>query len=96
MPIEGSSPDEVLADPHLLSGLEPQTVEQHIGDAPGWRVETLRRGSHRGGGWVLREYDEDGDLTGSVIRWHPGGGHHGPEAYWRVSSPRYGRSEEIR
>jgi hypothetical protein len=93
---ERPSPQDVLADPDLLSGLSPDAVDDMFGDVPGWRVEALRRGSHQGGGWVLREYGADGNLTGSLIRWHPGGGHHGPDPYWRVSSSRYGRSEEIR
>jgi hypothetical protein len=71
---EGGSVEDILANPHLLSGFHPQAVEQLIADTPGWRVETLRRGSRRGSGWVLREYDGDGNPTGSVIRWHPGGG----------------------
>jgi hypothetical protein len=89
-------PYDVLADPGLLAGKTPAEVEQQIGGHRGWRPETLRRGSRRGQGWVLREYDDAGNPTGSVIRWHPGGGHHGSDPYWRVSSPRYGRSEEIR
>jgi len=32
----------------------------------------------------------DGNLTGRIIQLHPGGGHHGPEAYWKVSSPKGG------
>ncbi len=87
---------EVLADPELLTGKTPAEVEQEIGGHPDWRIESLRRGSRRGRGWVLREYDLAGNPTGNVIRWHPGGGRHGPDPYWRVSSPRYGRSREIR
>jgi hypothetical protein len=30
-----------------------------IGKTPGWRVETLGKGSHQGQGWVLRQYTEN-------------------------------------
>lgn len=55
-----------------------------LGNTPGWRAETLGRGAHRGQGYVLREYTTRGDPTGRMIQWHPGGGHHGPDPYWRV------------
>jgi hypothetical protein len=88
--------DDVLAHPQLLAGKTPQEVEARLGNSPGWQVETLGRGAHQGQGWVLREYTLQGAPTGRVIRWHPGGGHHGPEPYWRVSSGVGGVSEIIR
>lgn len=42
------------------------------------------RGAHKGQGWVLRQYNDRGQPTGPHLRWHPGGGHHGDEPYWRV------------
>ncbi len=64
-----------------------------LGDTPpGWEEGTLGQGSHAGEGWTLREVGENGEPTGRVIRYHPGGGHHGPEPYWRVSSPDGGKS----
>ena len=88
--------DDVLSHPQLLAGKTPQEVEVSLGHSPGWRVETLGRGAHKGQGWVLREYTPQGHPTGRVIRWHPGGGHHGPEPYWRVSSGVGGVSEIVR
>lgn len=87
-----TSVEDLLSNPQLLSGKTPAEVEGLVGDSPGWRVETLGRGSHEGQGWVLREYDDAGNPTGRVIRWHPGGGQHGPDPYWRVSSPSGGKS----
>ena len=64
--------DDVLSHPQLLAGKAPQEVEASLGNSPGWRVETLGRGAHKGQGWVLREYMPQGHPTGRVIRWHPG------------------------
>ena len=89
------SVDDIFANPRILSGKTPQQVEQILGKTPGWRTETLGRGAHKGEGWVFREYNQAGNATGRVIRWHPGGGHHGPNPYWRVSSPKGGLSEPI-
>jgi hypothetical protein len=78
------SVEDVLANPHLLAGRAPDEVAPLLAGAPGWRVESLGRGHRRGQGWVLRHYNESGEPTGMQIRWHPGGGHHGRSAYWRV------------
>ena len=88
---------DILADPALLATTSPEELALEIGDPlpPGWRLETLGQGSHKGQGWVLREYTRDGTPTGRLIRWHPGGGTHGPDPYWRVCSPEQGRSDRI-
>src|SRR6185437_10275191 len=80
---------------NLLEGMNPAEVEKAIGDTPGWRVETLGDGTHEGQGWLLREYHGNGEATGRMIRWHPGGGRHGPNPYWRVTSPLGGKSPII-
>ena len=80
------SVDDVLANPRLLSNLNPADVRLRLtgGIPSGWRVEALGRGAHQGQGFVLRQYTPRGAPTGQQIRWHPGGGHHGPDPYWRV------------
>jgi len=62
---------------------------------PGWQIEKLGQGSHAGQGWVLREYTPAGNPTGRMLRWHPGGGRHGPSPYWRVTGGPAGKSEII-
>ncbi|MCP4967627.1 MAG: hypothetical protein GY926_20640 [bacterium] len=82
----GTTVDDILASPHgLLTGRSPAEVANVLGDMPGWQVETLAQGSHAGQGWVLREYTTAGDPTGRMLRWHPGGGRHGPDPYWRAT-----------
>ncbi len=58
----------------------------------GWVEETLGKGSKAGEGLILREM-ENGKATGRFLQWHPGGGHHGPDPYWKFSS---GESGTIR
>ncbi|MBI3268440.1 MAG: RHS repeat-associated core domain-containing protein [Planctomycetes bacterium] len=84
--------DGILSAPANLKGMAPWEVEGMVGRAPGWNVERLRRGSRAGQGWVFREYGPNGKPTGRLLRWHPGGGHHGPDSYWRVSSGEGGNS----
>ncbi|MZD08171.1 type IV secretion protein Rhs, partial [Streptomyces sp. SID5785] len=77
--------DDIMNNADVLSGgVTPDQVRGAIVNTPGWREEALGRGGHAGQGWVLREYNDRGDPTGRMLRWHPGGGHHGDGAYWRV------------
>ncbi|MES2275315.1 MAG: DUF6443 domain-containing protein [Bacteroidota bacterium] len=78
--------DEVMDNPNALRGRTPENVEQRIGQTENWKVEKLGKGSKKGQGWVLREYNGNGQPTGRVMRWHPGGGHHGPDPYYKVSN----------
>ena len=88
--------EDVIANPNLLRGKTPAEVEPIIGNTPGWGIEKLGKGSHKGQGWVLREYTSRGHPTGRSIRWHPGGGHHSTDPYWRVTGGSYGKSPIIR
>ena len=88
--------DDVMANPNLLIGKSPLQVEGILGKTSGWRVETLGQGSQKGNGWVLRQFNPKGNPTGPQLRWHPGGGHHGPNPYWRVVGPNGGLGGIIR
>ena len=80
------TPDDVISNPSVLEGgVTPDRIEAAFKNAPGWRIETLGRGAHAGQGWVAREYTATGNATGRMLRWHPGDGHHGAGAYWRVN-----------
>ena len=85
----GISIDDVFADPAILNDKVPTDpdVQSLIDDARsrGWQVTTLRQGTHRGQGLKLTQMfgRKRGDR---LILWHPGGGHHGPDPYWKVSS----------
>jgi len=72
---------QIFKSPDMLKSMTPDQVDALVRNAPGWRVGTLQRGGHAGQGWTLRQIDGDG-----YIQWHPGGGHHGPNPYWKISS----------
>lgn len=78
---------DVLRNPNLLTGKGPAEVNMMLGRTPGWRTEALGQGSHQGQGWVLREYLSNGEASGRMLRWHPGGGRHGPDPYWLITQP---------
>lgn len=74
----------------------PAEFIEHIGGVPdGWRVTTLGQGGHAGQGWKLEEVDANGNLTGRQIRWHPGGGRHGPDPYWTFTSGEHGKKQIV-
>lgn len=79
------SREDIFHTPSVLSGgVTPDQVAPFFENAPGWQFEGLGRGRNAGGGWVAREYASNGEPTGRMLRWNPGGGHHGDGAYWRV------------
>ena len=92
--VDSLSLDDILQNPKLLKGdrfadvyATPDELEDVIrqAQAAGWRRERLGRGRHKGQGLMLREV-KGGNITGRTAEWHPGGGHHGPYPYWKISS----------
>ncbi len=79
--------EDILRNPEILESKSPHEIQDAIAEAKraGWIEGTLTRGAHTGQGFTLREV-QDGKQTGCIIQWHPGGGHHGPQPYWKVSS----------
>ena len=85
--------EDIFNNPSNLAGKTPDDMQNIIEDACAsghWEKGTLRRGSRRGMGMVLREVMPNGNYTGRMLQWHPGGGHHGSPPYWKVSSPATG------
>ncbi len=83
--------EDIFSDPYLLDGNIPDEIRELVKGDPNWVIDALTKGTHAGTGQILREIDLlTGNLTGRNIQWHPGGGHHGPTPYWKVSSPKGG------
>lgn len=74
--------------------MSPDDLTSAVENSEGWIQDNLRQGEHSGMGWATRETTPRGDLTGRQIRWHPGGGRHGPDPYWRVNAG-HGQSGRI-
>ncbi|MDT0001454.1 T7SS effector LXG polymorphic toxin [Listeria cossartiae subsp. cayugensis] len=83
--------NDAIDMPSLLSGTNPEDIVE-IAIREGWIVQPLKKGSKsgllfsEGGGYSMNA------LSGSslYIQYHPGGGHHGQGAYYKVSSPKNG------
>ena len=76
---------EIFGNPGVLKNTTPTEVKA-LAQGEGWSVGTLGKGSQKGSGLIVRELGASGDPTGRMIQWHPGGGHHGAQPYWKVSS----------
>jgi RHS repeat-associated protein len=70
----------VLNNPHLLENLTLSEVQSALSAEKGWVATSGVKGAHKNEVWALRERGAR-DWTGRQIRWHPGGGHHGPNPY---------------
>lgn len=81
------SAGDIFKNPNLLRGLEqnPALVFSKLKNTTGWKLERLGKGSHKGQGWIMRQYKGD-NPTDKMIQWHPGGGRHGKSPYFKVSS----------
>ena len=86
--------NRIFLNPGKLSGKTPIDVQKDLGILPkDWITTPLGQGGQKNvGGWALREVNKHGKTTGNLIRYHPGGGRHGADPYWIVSSAKYGKS----
>lgn len=88
---DGDVLEGIFADPAQLAGKGLGEVRTGIGVVePPWVEGTLGKGSHAGQGWTVREALPSGAFSDRYLQWHPGGGRHGPDAYWKVSSAKTG------
>jgi hypothetical protein len=87
----GSVLEELFRNPSQLAGKGLEDIKSLIGkiDDP-WEEGALTKGSQKGNGWTLREGNGKGGFTDRYLQWHPGGGHHGLDPYWKISSGRIG------
>jgi RHS repeat-associated protein len=81
------SVDDAFANPQSLNGKTPAEVRAVFQDE-GWTEAPLSRTD--AAGTKFFETNSDGNRTGRMVQWHPGGGHHGEDPYWKVSSPQTG------
>jgi hypothetical protein len=79
--------NDIFDNPSQLAGKPLSEVKTLVGEIEfPWVEGTLSKGSHTGLGWTVREMSQSSEYTDRYLQWHPGGGRHGPNAYWKVSS----------
>jgi hypothetical protein len=79
--------ESIFKNPEQLAGKTPDEIDALFKNKNNWKLDVMQKSeSNPGGGRVYRELTSDGKLTDRMIQWHPGGGHHGVEAYWKISS----------
>ncbi|HHP9242123.1 TPA: T7SS effector LXG polymorphic toxin [Listeria monocytogenes] len=85
--------NEAIDMPSLLKKAHPEDVAE-IARKAGWTVQPLKKGGKKGlsfsegGGYSMNAPSGSGNSL--YIQYHPGGGHHGTNAYYKVSSPENG------
>ena len=84
-----NSMNDIIEVPSLITNMPPNEVAQ-VAIKDGWSVGPLKLGHLKGvpytegGGYAMNK--------GSYyIQYHPGGGHHGENFYYKVSSPTKGK-----
>ncbi|MEU4193718.1 RHS repeat-associated core domain-containing protein [Kribbella sp. NPDC026611] len=83
--------EEIFASPAKISGKTLDEVKGLVQKSGNFREGALTKGSQAGKGYKANELNEQGTgLTDRYIQYHPGGGHHGPDPYWKVSSGKTG------
>jgi RHS repeat-associated protein len=76
---KSSKLDKYVSNPQKIKNVEPIKI-QKIAIKENLNFGTLSKGSHAGQGLKVTW---GGDR---LLQYHPGGGHHGPNPYWKVSS----------
>ncbi len=77
--------DEIFRDPKTLTNTNPALIKRLAQMEGNWFIGNLAKGSHAGQGLIIK------DGKNKLIQWHPGGGHHGADPYWKVSSSLAGK-----
>jgi RHS repeat-associated protein len=91
-PEAGVEIEGIFANPEALGEINTPKGATELGEVlqkEGWDVGSLGKGGHKGQGMRAIEY-KNGVKTDRMIQWHPGGGHHGPGSYYKVSSGKGG------
>ncbi len=73
----------IVQDPSKITNYKLWQIKTYGKYTSLYTPGTLKRGSHVGQGYTLT-HNQNASL--GYIQWHPGGGHHGPLAYWKITS----------
>ena len=73
----------IIQDPNKITNYKLWQIKTFGKYTSMYTPGRLARGSHAGQGYTLT-HNQNPSL--GFIQWHPGGGHHGPLAYWKITS----------
>ncbi|MEM6376684.1 MAG: RHS repeat-associated core domain-containing protein, partial [Bacteroidota bacterium] len=80
------SANDIMANPSLVEGQSYATVRAMVDGSEGWIHSEMLKTRSIDKGWVFRQVNENGQLTGKLIQYHPGTHRHfGGHSYWKVS-----------
>ena len=85
-PTDNITMQDILNNPQLLKNLSPQQVELIAARDGGWVTGPLRKTTIPGGETFNQLNSRGTAFTDKYIQWHPGGGRHGPNPIWKVST----------
>nr|WP_139844039.1 hypothetical protein [Enterococcus sp. 7F3_DIV0205]OTN84696.1 hypothetical protein A5821_000625 [Enterococcus sp. 7F3_DIV0205] len=85
--------DDIIENPRLITRYTPSQLAEVTSKA-GWQVGPLKKGNLAGkpytdGGGISMNAPQ-GSGSSRYIQYHPGKGHHGADAYYKISSPKGG------
>jgi len=81
---------DIINNPYLVENMTPEQVAQ-IAAMEGWVVGSLKQSQHGSAGISMNKPNAKGtDFTDQYIQYHEGGGYHGDEPYWKISSAKGG------
>jgi Pretoxin HINT domain len=84
-PTDNITMQDILNNPQLLKNLSPQQVEQIAARDGGWVTGPLRKSGLQGE--TFNQLNSRGTaFTDKYIQWHAGGGRHGSDPIWKVST----------
>ncbi len=93
-PSDNITMQDILNNPYIIQNMDPMKVA-NIARQEGWIVNigTLKQSQHDSFGvqmWKPNATGRGSGVTGEYVQWHEGGGFHGPDPYWKVSSGKGG------
>ena len=75
--------NNIIKDPSQITNYKLWQIKTYGRYTSLYTPGALKKGSHVGQGYTLTNKTNS---SYGYIQWHPGGGHHGPLAYWKITS----------
>jgi RHS repeat-associated protein len=81
---------DIMNNPYLVENMTPEQVA-NIARQEGWVVGPLKQSQHGSAGISMNQPNAKGTgFTDQYVQYHEGGGYHGDDPYWKISSGKGG------